>query len=131
MEEAQNQEFNGKVCVITGGAGSIGLSSALRMYKAGGRIMLVDLSSKDLEIAKSKFKDHGRVATCSADVSDSRQTIFPRLFQNGVISMCYLPTLDLAERQHRLQIIQMKFLIKLWLSMSKALSWLVNTPYPK
>jgi len=74
MEEAQNQEFNGKVCVITGGAGSIGLSSALRMYKAGGRIMLVDLSSKDLEIAKSKFKDHGRVATYSADVSDSRQT---------------------------------------------------------
>jgi NAD(P)-dependent dehydrogenase (short-subunit alcohol dehydrogenase family) len=72
--ENQNQDFKGKVCVITGGAGSIGLASARQMYNAGGRIMLVDLNADNLAVAKKGFADHDRVATCETDVSDRDQT---------------------------------------------------------
>jgi NAD(P)-dependent dehydrogenase (short-subunit alcohol dehydrogenase family) len=74
MKKKENQEFNDKVCIITGGAGSIGLASARRMYDAGGRIMLVDLSLDNLGAAKASFEDQDRVATYKADVSDSAQT---------------------------------------------------------
>jgi NAD(P)-dependent dehydrogenase (short-subunit alcohol dehydrogenase family) len=74
MKKMENQEFNDKVCIITGGAGSIGLASARRMYDAGGRIMLVDLSLDNLGAAKASFEDQDRVATYKADVSDSAQT---------------------------------------------------------
>jgi NAD(P)-dependent dehydrogenase (short-subunit alcohol dehydrogenase family) len=74
MKKMENQEFNDKVCIITGGAGSIGLASARRMYDAGGRIMLVDLSLDNLGAAKANFEDQDRVATYKADVSDSAQT---------------------------------------------------------
>lgn len=74
MGEMPNQEFKDKVCVITGGAGSIGLASATKMYDAGGRVMLVDLSAENLEKARTSFDDSDRVATCQADVSDSAQT---------------------------------------------------------
>ena len=74
MKKMENQEFNDKVCIITGGGGSIGLASARRMYDAGGRIMLVDLSLDNLGAAKASFEDQDRVATYKADVSDSAQT---------------------------------------------------------
>ncbi len=74
MGEMPNQEFDGKVCVITGGAGSIGLASAKKMYDAGGRLMLVDLSAENLATAQASFEDQDRVAICQADVSDSAET---------------------------------------------------------
>ena len=60
--------------VITGGAGSIGLASAKRMYDAGAKIMLVDLSEENLAAAQAGFDDVERVAVCQADVSDTAQT---------------------------------------------------------
>ena len=74
MGEMQNQDFANKVCIITGGGGSIGLASAQKMYEAGGRIMLVDLSADNLAAAKASFDDQDRVAICETDVSDSAQT---------------------------------------------------------
>ena len=74
MGQTPKQEFEDKVCVITGGAGSIGLTTARQLYEAGGRIMLVDLNAENLAIAKSEFDDQDRVAICQADVSDSGQT---------------------------------------------------------
>lgn len=74
MEETSKQEFTGKVCVITGGAGSIGLAAARQMYEAGAHLMLVDLSVENLAAAKASFADQDRVATCQADVSNSAQT---------------------------------------------------------
>jgi len=74
MGQTQNNEFQNKVCVITGGAGSIGIESAKLMYKAGAHIMLVDQNIKNLEIAQSNFNDQKRVAVCKADVSSSIET---------------------------------------------------------
>ena len=74
MGQTQNKEFQNKVCVITGGAGSIGLESAKLMYEAGAHIMLVDQNSNNLEIAHSNFKDHDRITICEADVSKSTET---------------------------------------------------------
>jgi len=68
------QDMNDKVCVITGGAGSIGLASARRMYDAGAKIMLVDLSAENLATVANSFDDADRVAICQADVSDTAQT---------------------------------------------------------
>ena len=74
MGQTQNKEFQNKVCVITGGAGSIGLESAKLMYEAGACIMLVDQNNDNLEIAGANFKDHDRITTCRADVSRSDET---------------------------------------------------------
>jgi NAD(P)-dependent dehydrogenase (short-subunit alcohol dehydrogenase family) len=74
LGQTQNKEFQNKVCVITGGAGSIGLESAKLMYEAGAHIMLVDQNSDNLEIAHSNFKDHDRITICEADVSKSTET---------------------------------------------------------
>src|SRR5262245_16452312 len=41
-----------KVCVITGGAGSLGLASARLFLAEGAKVMLVDLGSADLDSAK-------------------------------------------------------------------------------
>ncbi len=43
--------LEGKVCVITGGAGSIGLASARLFLAEGAKIMLVDLRASDLGAA--------------------------------------------------------------------------------
>lgn len=67
-------EMHGKVCVITGGAGSIGLASARRMYEQGACIMLVDLDKRKLTAALSEFDDRDRVEIVAADVSSSEQS---------------------------------------------------------
>ena len=61
-----------KVCIITGGAGSIGLASARRFLDEGARVMLVDLDASNLAKAVDGL-DSERVATCVADVSDAVQ----------------------------------------------------------
>jgi NAD(P)-dependent dehydrogenase (short-subunit alcohol dehydrogenase family) len=62
-----------KVCVITGGAGSIGCASAARFLEEGGRVMLVDLRAADLERASGSLTERlvgarDRLATQVADV---------------------------------------------------------------
>jgi len=74
LSQTQNSKFEKKVCIITGGAGSIGLESAKLMYEAGACIMLVDQNIENLKIAKSSFDDHDRIEVYEADVSDSTQT---------------------------------------------------------
>ena len=71
MGQTQNEEFQNKVCIITGGAGSIGMESAKLMYEAGARVMLVDQDRDSLETAKINFIDDDRIMVCEADVSDS------------------------------------------------------------
>lgn len=64
--------LDNKVCIITGGAGSIGLASAQRFLQEGARVMLVDMDSAKLEKAIEGL-DPGRVASCVADVGDAGQ----------------------------------------------------------
>lgn len=70
-----SQQMQNKVCVITGGAGSIGLATAKLLLKEGAKVMLVDLTEAALEQAVAAIgADLGsedRLAYCAADVSQS------------------------------------------------------------
>ena len=41
-------KMDGKVCIVTGGAGSIGLASASLLLSEGAKVMLVDRNGKKL-----------------------------------------------------------------------------------
>jgi len=67
--------LEGKVCIVTGGAGSLGFESARLMLSEGAKVMLVDKDQEQLEKAMSELG--GRIAGVShvvSDVSDSGQT---------------------------------------------------------
>jgi len=66
--------MDGKVCVITGGAGSIGLASALAMAGEGARVMLVDRDPLQLTDVVCKFAVPDNVATFAADVAETQAT---------------------------------------------------------
>jgi NAD(P)-dependent dehydrogenase (short-subunit alcohol dehydrogenase family) len=65
--------LEGKVCIVTGGAGSIGLASARLFLREGAKVMLVDLDEAGLEAAVRPL-DGGNVATVAADVGDASAT---------------------------------------------------------
>jgi NAD(P)-dependent dehydrogenase (short-subunit alcohol dehydrogenase family) len=65
--------LGGKVCIVTGGAGSIGLASARLFLREGAKVMLVDLDEAGLEAAV-RLLDGGNVATVAADVGDASAT---------------------------------------------------------
>jgi NAD(P)-dependent dehydrogenase (short-subunit alcohol dehydrogenase family) len=65
--------LDNKVCVITGGAGSLGLASAKLFAAEGARLMLVDLREDDLARARASIAS-GQVTTVAADVSDTAAT---------------------------------------------------------
>jgi NAD(P)-dependent dehydrogenase (short-subunit alcohol dehydrogenase family) len=64
--------MDGKVCIVTGGAGSLGLASAKLLHKEGASVMLVDLSEADLKKAAGAI-GRDRVAYTAADVSQQPQ----------------------------------------------------------
>jgi NAD(P)-dependent dehydrogenase (short-subunit alcohol dehydrogenase family) len=65
-------QLDGKVCIVTGAAGSIGADTARLMLAEGGRVMLVDKSADRLaQLADSLPPD--RVATSIADVAQTDQ----------------------------------------------------------
>jgi NAD(P)-dependent dehydrogenase (short-subunit alcohol dehydrogenase family) len=66
--------LNGKVCVITGGAGSLGLASARLFLSEGARVMLVDLRQADLERARGDLGASANADIVAADVSDAAAT---------------------------------------------------------
>jgi len=73
----ENKRFLGKVCVVTGGAGEIGFSTALRLASEGSDIALVDL--KDMKSAVEKIEKTGVRCvgyTCNvADYSEVEKTV--------------------------------------------------------
>ena len=66
--------LDGKVCVITGGAGSLGLASARLFLAEGGKVMLVDLRQADLERARGELGSSANADIVAADVSDAAAT---------------------------------------------------------
>ena len=62
-----------KVCVVTGGAGSIGLASARLFLREGAKVMLVDLREADLERAAREL-DSPNAGWVAADVGDAAAT---------------------------------------------------------
>jgi NAD(P)-dependent dehydrogenase (short-subunit alcohol dehydrogenase family) len=65
--------MDGKCCIVTGGAGSLGLASAKLLLREGAKVMLVDRNQEDLEQAAAGL-DGGEVLTAVADVSDAEDT---------------------------------------------------------
>ena len=62
----------GKVALITGGSGGIGLASARLFAAEGAQLLLVDLDAAALAAAQAELGE-ARVATLAADVSDEAQ----------------------------------------------------------
>lgn len=65
--------LDNKVCVITGGAGSLGLASAKKFLGEGAKVVLVDLREEDLARARGELNSLN-VETVAADVSDAEAT---------------------------------------------------------
>lgn len=68
-------EMQGKVCVVTGGGGSVGLASARALLGAGASVLLVDRDANLLAAARTALAaPAGRIETAIADVADAAQT---------------------------------------------------------
>ncbi|PKN25277.1 MAG: short-chain dehydrogenase [Deltaproteobacteria bacterium HGW-Deltaproteobacteria-21] len=67
--------MEGKVCIVTGGGGSLGRESARLMLKEGARVMLVDRDQQNLaKSVRDLQKESEAVSSVNADVSDAQQT---------------------------------------------------------
>ena len=102
--------LDGKVCIITGGAGSVGLASASLFLREGAKVMLVDNSQESLGRAAETLKGSSDVVgTVKADVSSSQETQdyihqtvakwgkIDVLFSNAGISGITRPIIDFPE----------------------------------
>ncbi len=66
---------NNKVCVVTGGAGSIGLASAALLLQEGAQVMLVGHNEEHLaRAAKSLHARSDSLETIKANVADTQET---------------------------------------------------------
>src|ERR1700722_12031021 len=69
-------QMQGKVCVITGGAGSIGVAAAKLLLAEGARLMLADLSDAALKEAAAKIgkeMDAENLKWSATDVTKSEE----------------------------------------------------------
>ena len=63
----------GKTCIVTGGAGSLGLASARALLAEGAKVMLVDIDADKLAHAVRELGTD-KAAFVAADVTDAAQT---------------------------------------------------------
>lgn len=102
--------LEGKVCVITGAAGSLGLASATLFLREGAKVMLVDREEAALTAAAKKLDAPlERIGTKAADVADTAATKayleaatarwggIDVLFSNAGVSGVIAPTTDYPE----------------------------------
>jgi NAD(P)-dependent dehydrogenase (short-subunit alcohol dehydrogenase family) len=67
--------MEGKACVITGGAGSMGLESARLLLQEGAKVMLVDRNEENLaRAAKTLNAKSDSLGTMKANVADTQET---------------------------------------------------------
>ena len=100
--------LDGKICIVTGAAGSLGRASALRFAAEGARIMLVDRDRAGLD-AVLKVLPEGRATAMLADVTNAKSTMayvdatvarwgpIDVLFSNAGISGVIRPVTDYPE----------------------------------
>jgi NAD(P)-dependent dehydrogenase (short-subunit alcohol dehydrogenase family) len=72
-EEPVSNQMRDKVCVITGGAGSIGSASAKLFLQEGAKVMLVDLSEATLKKTAAEIGGGDNLAWCAGDITKSDQ----------------------------------------------------------
>ena len=68
-----SKQMQGKVCVITGGAGSIGSATAKLFLQEGAKVMLVDLSEAALKKVTAETGGGDSLAWCAGDITKSDQ----------------------------------------------------------
>jgi NAD(P)-dependent dehydrogenase (short-subunit alcohol dehydrogenase family) len=103
-------QLDGKVAIVTGAAGSLGLASAALLLEQGCKVMLVDRDQQALAVARKELCGHDeRVETQIADVADAAQTqayveatarkwgAIDILFSNAGISGVISPVVDYPE----------------------------------
>ncbi len=84
-------QLQDKVCVITGGAGSLGLAAARLFLDEGARVTLVDRDEASLRTAAANL-DPERIALVSADVSraeDARRYVDATRERFGTIDVLF------------------------------------------
>lgn len=84
-------QLQDKVCIVTGGAGSIGLASARRFVDEGAKVMLVDLHEQQLRSAAAELPA-SQVAFKVADVglaADARAYVAATLERWGAIDVLF------------------------------------------
>lgn len=84
--------LDGKVCLITGAAGSIGEATASALLAQGARVMLSDIDAAALAQAAARLAGGNRVATQQADVSrepDVRAMIEATLARYGRLDVLF------------------------------------------
>jgi NAD(P)-dependent dehydrogenase (short-subunit alcohol dehydrogenase family) len=86
-------KLEGKICVVTGGAGSLGLASANLFLNEGARVMLVDVNDDNLRRAQASLSRSPDVLiTAKADVSstsDTRDYVVKTVAQWGKIDVLF------------------------------------------
>ncbi len=100
--------LEGKTCIVTGAAGSLGLASVRLFVQEGARVMLVD-RDRDTLGAALKTLPEGRATAMLADVSDAKDTAayvsatvarwgpIDVLFSNAGVSGVIRPVTDYPE----------------------------------
>lgn len=68
------KRLNGKVAIITGGTGGIGVAAAAMFMEEGAQVVLVDNDKAAIEKAKAELQDKN-LSFCHADVSKKEDTI--------------------------------------------------------
>ena len=67
--------MNDKVCIVTGGAGSIGLASAAILLREGAKVMLVGHNENNLtRAAKTLNASDDSLGIIQANVADTQET---------------------------------------------------------
>ena len=62
-------DLNGRVAVITGGAQGIGLATAQRMLQSGASVVLWDINTAQLALAREALNPLGKVSTAMVELS--------------------------------------------------------------
>ena len=100
--------LDGRICIVTGAAGSLGLASAARFAAEGARVMLVDRERAGLDAALKSLPE-GQATAMLADVTSTRDTQayvdatvarwgpIDVLFSNAGISGAIRPVTDYPE----------------------------------
>ncbi len=85
--------MNGKVCIVTGGAGSIGLAAAEILIREGARVMLVDNDEEKLRLAikalNAPADSAGIIKANVADAADTRKYIDQTAARWGKIDVLF------------------------------------------